>query len=177
MTCQLYLFILKSYMSQPHLPRHHYELFFVSPHCYYNLISLVLTHLSISTSSFWERSSTHCMWAEQAIHFDFRLTREDYLQTNTFPNLVMVEQEKCPHALQRKATGVGATRKVVRRRLAGRGQAFLLGRQHQLLPGSFGGRVTSQQMFCGNNVRLEGLDVTLDDPADLCGQVLMNGWM
>ena len=37
------------------------------------------------------------------------------------------------HALW-KATG-GATSEVVRRRLAGRGQAWLSGRQHQLLPG------------------------------------------
>ena len=63
------------------------------------------------------------------------------------------------------------------RRLARRGQAWLLGRQHQLLPGPPGGRVTSQQMSCGNNARVEGLDVTLDDPAGLRGRVLMNGWM
>ena len=41
--------------------------------------------------------------------------------------------EGVPHALW-KATG-GATSEVVRRRLAGRGQAWLSGRQHQLLPG------------------------------------------
>ena len=32
-------------------------------------------------------------------------------------------------------------------------------------------------MSCGNNARVEGLDVTLDDPAGLRGRVLMNGWM
>ena len=68
------------------------------------------------------------MWAEQAVRFDPRLTREDYLQTSAFPNLVVVERKECPHALQKKATGGGATSKVVRRRLAGRGQPWLLGR-------------------------------------------------
>ena len=37
----------------------------------------------------------------------------DYLQTNAFPDLVVVEREEYPHALQRKATR-GATSKVVR---------------------------------------------------------------
>ena len=133
-------------MPQPHLPRHRYELFFVSPHRRYNLISLVPTWPSISTSSFWSRSPTRRMWAEQAVRFDPRLTREDYLQTNAFPNLVVVEQEKYPHALQKKATGGGAMSKVVRRRLAEHGQAWPLGCQHQLLLGPSGGRVTSQQM-------------------------------
>ena len=32
-------------------------------------------------------------------------------------------------------------------------------------------------MSCGNNARVKGLDVTLDDPAGLRGRVLMNGWM
>ena len=27
----------------------------------------------------------------------------DYLQTNAFPNLMVVEQEECPHALQKKS--------------------------------------------------------------------------
>ena len=140
----LHPFVLKSYMPQPHLPRHRYELFFIPPYHRYNLIALVPTRLPISTSFFWSRSPTYCIWAKQAVCFDPRLTREDYLQTNAFPNLVVVEREECPHALQRKATGGGATSKVVRRRLAGRGQAWLLGRQHQLLPGRPGGRVTSQ---------------------------------
>ena len=39
------------------------------------------------------------MWAKQAVYFDPRLTREDYLQTNAFPNLVVIEQEEYPHAL------------------------------------------------------------------------------
>ena len=38
----------------------------------------------------------------------------DYLQTNTFPDLVVVEREEYSHALQKKATR-GATSKVVRR--------------------------------------------------------------
>ena len=49
--------------------------------------------------------------------------RKDYLQTKAFPNLVVVEREEYPHALQRKATRGGATDKVVRRLLARRGQA------------------------------------------------------
>ena len=32
-------------------------------------------------------------------------------------------------------------------------------------------------MSCGNNARVEGLDVTLDDPAGLRGWVLMDGRM
>ena len=165
-------------MPQPHLYRPRYKLFFfILPYCCYNLISLVLARPLINISFFWSRSPIHCIWAKQAICFDPWLTRKDYLQTNAFPNLVVVEQEECPHALQRKATGGGAMSKVVRRRLAGRGQAWPLGRQHQLLPGPPGGRVTSQQMSCGNNARVKGLDVTLDDPADLCGWALMNGRM
>ena len=113
MSCQLHLFILKSYMPRLHFPRHRYELFFVSPHCCYNLISLVSIWLSISTSSFWNKSPIFCMWAKQAVRFDPRLTRENYLQTNTFPNLMVVEQEEYPHAL-RKATGGGVTNKVVK---------------------------------------------------------------
>ena len=37
----------------------------------------------------------------------------DYLQTNAYPNLVVVEQEECFCTLQRKATR-GATSKMVR---------------------------------------------------------------
>ena len=73
-TYQLHPFILKSYMPRLHLPRHRYELFFVSPHCRYNLISLVPTWLHISTSSFWNRSPTHRMWAK-TVCFDRRLTK------------------------------------------------------------------------------------------------------
>ena len=60
-TYQLHSFVLKSYMPQPHLLRHRYELFFVSPPRRYNLISLVPTRPSISTSSFWSRSPTRHM--------------------------------------------------------------------------------------------------------------------
>ena len=113
MTYQLHLFIIKSYMPQPHLSRHCYELFFVLPHYYCNLISLVPTWLSINTNSFWSRNSTYRMWAKQAVSFDSRLIREDYLQINVFSNLVLVEREEHPHSL-RKATEGGATNKVVR---------------------------------------------------------------
>ena len=138
---QLHLFILKSYMPQPHPPCHRYELFFVPPYRRYNLIALVPTRLLISTSSIWSRSSTCCMWAKQAVRFDLWLMRKDYLRINAFPNLVAVEREEYPYALQRKATGGGVINKVVKRRLARRGQAWFLGRQHQLLPGHPGGRV------------------------------------
>ena len=144
MAYQLHLFVLKSYMSQLHLPCHRYKLFFVLPYCYYNLITLVPTRLTISTSSFWSRSPMRRMWAKQAVRFDLQLRRKDYLQINGFPNLVLVEQEDYPHALERKATGERVTSKVVIRQLAGRGQVWLLGRQHQLLSGRPGGRVTSQ---------------------------------
>ena len=88
--------------------------------------------------------------------------------------------EGVPHALW-KATG-GATSEVVRRRLAGRGQAWLSGRQHQLLPGL--PCVVEARLPCVVEARLpyvvetaEGLDVTLDDPAGLRRWILMDGWM
>ena len=56
--------------------------------------------------------------------------------------------EGVPHALW-KATG-GATSKVVRRRLTGRGQAWRSGRQHQLLPPSLYGGPSS---LCGGDSR------------------------
>ena len=68
------------------------------------------------------------MWAKQAVCFDPRLTRKNYLQTNAYPNLVMVKEEKYPHAQQKKATGGGVISKVVRWWLARRSQAWLLGR-------------------------------------------------
>ena len=88
--------------------------------------------------------------------------------------------EGVPHALW-KATG-GATSEVVRRRLAGRGQAWLSGRQHQLLPGL--PCVVEARLPCVVEARLpcvvetaEGLDVTLDDPAGLRRWILMDSWM
>ena len=39
------------------------------------------------------------MWAKQAVCFDPRLTKEDYLQINAFSNLVVVEREEYLHAL------------------------------------------------------------------------------
>ena len=41
------------------------------------------------------------MWAKQVVCFDPRLTKKDYLQTNAFPNLVVVEQGEYSHALQK----------------------------------------------------------------------------
>ena len=109
------------HLSLLHRPR--YELFFKSSYCYYNLISLVLTRPPISTSSFWSRSSMRRMWAKQAVCFDLWLTRKDYLQINAFLDLVVMKQEECPHALQRKATR-GVTSKVVSE-TAGRTQPSL----------------------------------------------------
>ena len=68
------------------------------------------------------------------------------------------------------------------RRLAGRGQTWFLGRQHQLLPGL--PCVMEARLPCVVEARLpcvvktaEGLDVTLDDPAGLRRWILMDGWM
>ena len=76
------------------------------------------------------------------------------------------------------------------RRLAGRGQTWLLERQHQLLPGL--PCVVEARLPCVVEARLpcvvearlpcvvetaEGLDVTLDDPAGLRRWILMDGWM
>ena len=46
--------------------------------------------------------------------FEYKLSRKNYLQTNAFPNLVVVERGEYPHALQKKATGRRVTSKVVR---------------------------------------------------------------
>ena len=55
-TYQLHLFVLKSYMLQPHLPCNHYELFFIPSYYCYNLIPLIPTRLPINNSSFWSKS-------------------------------------------------------------------------------------------------------------------------
>ena len=83
---------------------HHlrYKLFFIPSYRCYNLISLVPTQPSISTSSSWSKSVIRCMWAKKVVRFDPRLTRKDYLQTDAFPNLVVVKQEEYLHALQGK---------------------------------------------------------------------------
>ena len=41
----------------------------------------------------------HYMWAKQAVHFGHRLIKKDYLQINTFPDLLVVEQKEYPHVL------------------------------------------------------------------------------
>ena len=106
----------------------------------------------ISTNFFWSKSPTRLL--EPLL--DCWLARKDYLQISAFPDLVVVEREEVPYALQKKATG-GATIEVVRSRLAGRSRPDFRGRQHQLLPPS----------FCdGGPSWVEGLDITLDNPAD-----------
>lgn len=72
---KLHSFILKYYMPQPHLPCHHYELFFILLHCHYSFISLIPIWPSISTSFFENRSFIHCMWAKQVVCFDCQLTK------------------------------------------------------------------------------------------------------
>ena len=79
----------------PHRLR--YELFFTPLHHRYNLISLIPT---------WQQSTLALSRIEV-------LRVADYLQTNAFPDLVVVGQEECPCPLQKKATR-GAMSKVVR---------------------------------------------------------------
>lgn len=45
--------------------------------------------------------------------FNCRLTKKDYLKINSFLDLIVMEQEKNPHILERKATR-GAISKMVR---------------------------------------------------------------
>ena len=118
-TYQLHLFVLKSYMPQSHLLCQCYKLFFVLPYYCYNLIPFITTRLPISSKFFWSKSLMYCMWAKQAVCFDRWLIKKNYLQTNAFPNLVMVEWEMYFHALQRIAIGREVTSKVVRE-IAGR---------------------------------------------------------
>ena len=105
----------------------------------------------------------------------YKLSKKDYLQINAFPDLVVVEREEYPHALQRKATG-GATSEVVRETAGWTRPGLTLGTS---TPAST--RPSWRQSYiaisCGNNARVEGLDVTLDDPAGLRRWVLMDGWM
>ena len=91
--------------------------------------------LYINISSFWRRDFMCFTKLRLSSLLDGRLARKNYLQISVFLNPIVIEQEKVPHALW-KTTGE-ATSKVVRRRLTGRGQAWLLGCQYQLLPGLF----------------------------------------
>ena len=93
-------------------------------------------HLSIFTASAINSSSHRCIVAttssslyrlgHQSVLAPFKakvLRVANYLQTNAFPNLVVVEWEKCPHALQKIATRRG-TSKVVKE-MAGQTQPGL----------------------------------------------------
>ena len=85
-----------------------------------------LFYLSILTTSAMNSSLYHCIVATTSF-LSYRLVHQstltlfgaevlcvaDYLQTNAFLDLVVVEREECPRALQKKATK-GATNKVVR---------------------------------------------------------------
>ena len=108
-------------------------------------------------------------------NLEYKLSRKDYLHIHAFPDLVVVEQEEYPHALQRKATE-GVTTEVVRE-TAGWTRPGLT---HGTSTPAFT-RPSWQQsyiaMSCGNIARVESLDVTLDDQAGLCRWVLMDGRM
>ena len=90
MTCQTYLLC------------HSYKFFFTLPHSCYNLILLEPTCLPISTSFSWNKSFMYYIWAKQAVCFNCRLTKKDYLQINAFPDLMVIKQEEYPHALLKK---------------------------------------------------------------------------
>ena len=113
---------------QYHFLCHRYEFFFVPPHRCYDLIFLILTWLHISTSSFWNRSPMHHMWAK-AICFDCRLTKTTYRLTLFWTRLGLT-----------LGTLTSAS----------------------TMPSW---RQSNLAMSCGNNAKVEGLDVTLDDSA------------
>ena len=139
----------------------------------YNLLSYRLGYNLpyISTSSFWSRNPMCLTEPRPSSLLDGRLAWKNYLQISAFLDPVVVEREGVSHALW-KATG-GATSKVVTRRLAGRSQAWLSGRQHQFLLPSC---VVEARLPCVVETA-EGLDVTLDDPAGLRRWILIDGWM
>ena len=62
---------------------------------------------------------------------------------------------------------------MLRRRLAGRGQTWLLGHQHQLLSPFY--VVEARLPYVKETA--EGLDVILDDLAGLRKWILIDGWM
>ena len=88
---------------------------------------------------------------------------------------MVVEREEYPHALQKKATG-GATSEVIRETAGWTRPSLTLGTS---TPASTrpSWRQSYIAMSCGNNAKVEGLDVTLDDPAGLCGWDLMDDQM
>ena len=102
-------------------------------------------------------------------------SRKDYLQINAFPNLLVVEQEEYPHALQRKATG-GATSEVIREMAGWIRPGLTLGMSTPASTRPFW-RHSYIVMSCSNNAKVEGLDVTLDDLVSLHGWVLMDSRM
>ena len=104
---------------------------------------------------------------EKRLLIDQRLSRPVVVERETFYNKKPLEEPRV---------------KWWERRLAGRGQTWLLGRQHQLLPGL--PCVVEARFSCVVEARLplmvetaEGLDVTLDDLAGLRRWILMDGWM
>ena len=108
---------------------------------------------------------------------------KNYLQINAFPNLVVVEREGGSHALQKKATG----RAVVSDERDGWLDAAK--------PDSWDVNISFYRAFSvwwrpafpvwrrpvfpvwWRRQKVEGLDVTLDDPADVRRWILVNGWM
>ena len=86
-----------------------------------------------------------------------------------------MKQGGYPHALQKKATGK-ATNKVVRETAGWTWPGLTLGTSI-----SVSTRPSWWQNYivisCNNNVKVEDLDITLDNLAGLCGWVLIDGWM
>ena len=87
----------------------------------------------------------------------------------------MLEREEYPHVLQKKATKE-VTSEVVKETASWARSGLTFGTS---TPASTrpSWRQSYIAMSCGNNAKVEDLDVTLDDLADLCGRVLINGWM
>ena len=103
---------------------------------------------------------------------EYKLSRKDYMQINAFLNLVVVEREEYPHALQRKATGK-ATSEVVKEMAGWTRPGLTLGISSPASTRS-SWRQSYIVMSCGNNARVKDLDITLDDPAGLRGWILMD---
>ena len=98
---------------------------------------------------------------------EYKLLRKDYLQINTFPDLVVVERERYLHVLYKKAIRE-ATSEVVRETASWTRPGLTLRMSTQAFTRLFWWQ-SYIAMSYGNNTRMEGLDVTLDNSADLCG--------
>ena len=76
------------------------------------------SHLSCTNSDATSHISALALSGEEVLHIAYKPSPikqnawaqayKDYLQINVFPDLMVVEREGSPHALQRKATGGAA---------------------------------------------------------------------